>query len=272
MNNPSLTWLAPGCDPLAEGAYFCPAIANRLVSFCEVSDWWPLLWAGCGELWLKTAIHIFPSVNKTDRSWFIKLNLCRKVDLWERERGLEAFCPSLYAGKVCSWEKKQGEPQWYSLWYFLLLLLSRGQTREHPGLSSNAIDDDAALPPCFLCLLYKVACSPLYSHHVFALPPPPPPKAKIFLKGRIITVWERCLMAVLATAGFRDQYATCSICFPSSVPSCPQHIFPQPHPTLPPRKFWHMLCEMRVTRQESCLSPLPDPLPHFKDITTPKPP
>lgn len=86
-DHPSLTWLAPGCEPLAEGACFCPAIANRLVPFCEVPG------CSCGqvveqELWLKTAIHIFPSTNKTDRSWFVKLNLCRKVDLSVKERGV----------------------------------------------------------------------------------------------------------------------------------------------------------------------------------------
>lgn len=35
-SHPSWTWLAPGCEPLDKGTCFCPAIANRLVPFCEV--------------------------------------------------------------------------------------------------------------------------------------------------------------------------------------------------------------------------------------------
>lgn len=49
-----------------------------------------------------SVVGTFPSTNESDRNWFVKLNLCRKVDLCERERGLGAFCPS----RLC----------WESLW------------------------------------------------------------------------------------------------------------------------------------------------------------
>lgn len=131
------------------------------------------------ERMLKTAIPVFPSTNKTGRSWFVKLNLCRKVDLSVIQRGgLGAFCPSLCAGKVCGWEKKKGEPQWYSLWYFLLLLLSRDQTREHPGLSSSTIDGDAANPPCFLGLVLSLVLFPSVFPSCLCFTPPPRLKLK----------------------------------------------------------------------------------------------
>lgn len=40
------------------------------------------------ELWLKRAIHVFPSINKTDRSCLVKLDLCGKADLSVQEGGL----------------------------------------------------------------------------------------------------------------------------------------------------------------------------------------
>lgn len=49
-----------------------------------------------------SAVGTFPSTNESDRNWFVKLNLCRKVDLCERERGLGAFCSC----RLC----------WESLW------------------------------------------------------------------------------------------------------------------------------------------------------------
>lgn len=39
-------------------------------------------------------VGTFPSANESDRSWFVKLSLCKKVDLCVRERALGAFCPS----------------------------------------------------------------------------------------------------------------------------------------------------------------------------------
>lgn len=138
------------------------------------------------ELWVRTATHIFPSTNETDRSCFVKLDLCRKKGtLPKRERDLGDFCPSLCAGKVCGWEKTQGEPQWYCSWCFLLLLLSRDETRGHLGLGRSPISGDAALPPCFLGLLIFLCLfrSVLLSYLCFALSP-----KLTFLKRRIITV------------------------------------------------------------------------------------
>lgn len=99
-NHPSLAWLAPCREPLAEGASFCPALEK---------GWCLSAVPGAGRYFtLQTRVMAqslapsFPSTNESDRNWFVKLSLSRKVYLCERERGLGAFCPS----HVC----------WESLW------------------------------------------------------------------------------------------------------------------------------------------------------------
>lgn len=90
-----------------------------------------------------SVVGTFPSANESNRNWFVKWISVKERWVWEPS------AHPTYAGKVCGWEKKQGEPQWYILCYFLLLLLSSSRTREDPGLSSSTINGKAALPPCF---------------------------------------------------------------------------------------------------------------------------
>lgn len=103
-NHPSVAWLAPCCAPLAEGASFCPALAKGLVPLSAVAGAGCSGWAGISLAGRRygSVVGTFPFTNGSYRNSFAKLNLCRKVDLCERERGLGAFCPS----HVC----------WESLW------------------------------------------------------------------------------------------------------------------------------------------------------------
>lgn len=234
-NHPSLTGLAPGwLWASCRGCLFLPSYSKQAAAF----PWVPgqvVRW----ELWVRTATHIFPSTNQTDRSCFVKLDLCRKKGtLRKSERDLGDFCPSLCAGKVCGWEKKQGEPQWYSSWFSCCC----------PETKPEDASDSVAAPSMGMQLFPLVSwvysfpstlCTSIISPFCSLT------KATFFKREDYYCL-RYLWLSQKATAGFREQYATCGICFPSSVLSClcSQHVFsPSTHAVVqertPPRFQGH---------------------------------
>lgn len=160
-NHPSLAWLAPCCEPLAEGASFCPA----LVPLCSTWGW--LLWVG-RFFTLQTGVmaqSLAPSLlqmNPIETGLWSWTSAGKWISVEERGVWEPSALPTC-AGKVSGWEKKQEKPQGWTLCYFLLLLLSSGQTREHLGLGGSTINGNAAPPPRFSWLV--PLCTPVLPPH-----------------------------------------------------------------------------------------------------------
>lgn len=106
ISGPALPWLVPGCE-LSQKV---PVSAQLLPTGRCFSVKYLTAWAGRSgnESYGSRAIRIFPSINKTDRSCLVKLDLCGKADLSVKEGGLwEPSAHPFVLGKFVTWRSRE---------------------------------------------------------------------------------------------------------------------------------------------------------------------
>lgn len=153
-----------------------PISAQLLQIGCCLSVKYLAAGRSCGqvveqELWLKTAIHIFPCANKTDRSWFVKLDLW-KMELSVKERGVwETSVHPFVLGKSVVGRRSRESRSDIPRGIFFSCCCPEDKPENAPDSVAAPSTGMQLFPLVSWVYSFPLACSPLYSHHVSALLP-----------------------------------------------------------------------------------------------------